>query len=98
MSKKYDLQITIFSPEGTLNQVGKYSISEAIEYAVKAVRTSNLTSVGVKGKDSVAVATEKRIQDKMIDPASVTNIHKITQQIGCVMTGRQGKISKKLTF
>ena len=23
MSKKYDLQITIFSPEGTLNQVGK---------------------------------------------------------------------------
>ena len=27
------------------------------------------------------------IQDRMIDPDSVTNIHGITPEIGCVMTG-----------
>ena len=61
MSKQHDYAITVFSPEGKLHQVGKEP-RLTLEYAIKAIRTSNLTSVGVKGKDSVAVVTEKRIK------------------------------------
>ena len=33
------------------------------------------------------------LQDKLIDPTSVTHIFKITNKIGCVMTGMVGKSS-----
>lgn len=75
----HEYQITIFSPDGKLHQ---------IEYAFKAIRSCNLTSVGVRGYDSVAVCIEKKIDDRMIDPASVTHIHRITSEIGCLVTGR----------
>ena len=68
-SKKYDYQITVFSPEGKLHQVGKdtkpqkfENLLTEIEYAFKAIRTSNLTSVGVRGKNCVALCTEKRVK------------------------------------
>jgi 20S proteasome subunit alpha 1 len=61
MSKQHDYAITVFSPEGKLHQVGK-KLKLILEYAIKAIRTSNLTSIGVKGKDSVVVVTEKRIK------------------------------------
>ena len=47
------------------------------EYAFKAVKSSGITSIGVRGKDSVIVVTQKKVPDKLIDPTSVTHMFKV---------------------
>ncbi|KAG7013980.1 Proteasome subunit alpha type-6 [Cucurbita argyrosperma subsp. argyrosperma] len=74
----YDRHITIFSPEGRLFQV---------EYAFKAVKSAGITSIGVKGKDSVCVVTQKKVPDKLLDQTSVTHLFSITKYLGLLATG-----------
>ncbi|PIA43115.1 hypothetical protein AQUCO_02000512v1 [Aquilegia coerulea] len=79
----YDRHITIFSPEGRLYQVGfKFT-----EYAFKAVKASGITSIAVRGKDSVCVVTQKKVPDKLLDQSSVTHIFPITKSLGLLATG-----------
>jgi hypothetical protein len=53
----YGFSLTTFSPSGKLVQ---------IEYALNAV-AAGATSIGIKGRDGVVLATEKKIQSHLVD-------------------------------
>merc|ERR1711904_409621 len=80
-SAGYDRHITIFSPEGKLFQV---------EYAFKAIKHTKRTCVAVRGTDSVVVVTQHSVPEKFIDGSSVSNQYKISDYIGCAITGSPG--------
>ncbi|KAH9875737.1 hypothetical protein IAQ61_003201, partial [Plenodomus lingam] len=56
-------------------------------YAFKAITAANITSLGVRGKDCAVVISQKKVPDKLIDPASVSHIFRLSPSVGCVMTG-----------
>lgn len=75
----WDKYIAVFSPEGLLYQV---------EYAFQAVKFPGLTTVAVRGKDSVFVLTQHKIADRLMKSESITSTFAISETIGCVVTGR----------
>lgn len=58
-----------------------------MEYAFKAVKAANVTSIGVRGRDSACVVTQKKVQDRLVDPSSVTSMFRISRSIGMLATG-----------
>jgi 20S proteasome alpha/beta subunit len=83
----YDRMLTVFSPDGRLYQV---------EYAFKAINTSGLTAIAIRGRDCSVVCTQRKIPDKLLDPSTVTHIFKLTAEIGCIMTGRIGEFKARI--
>ena len=77
-SAGFDRHITIFSPEGRVYQV---------EYAFKAVNSTNITAIGVKGIDSAVIAVQKRVPDRLVISDSVTSLYQLTPTIACAMIG-----------
>jgi len=73
----YSFSLTTFSPSGKLVQ---------IEYALNAV-ASGSTSLGVKAKNGVVIATEKKLPTCLIDETSVQKIALITENIAVVYAG-----------
>lgn len=71
----YDRAITVFSPDGRLFQV---------EYAREAVKRGT-TSVGVKCKDGIVLAVDKRVTSKLVESDSVEKIYQIDEHI-CAAT------------
>ena len=73
----YSFSLTTFSPSGKLVQ---------IEYALAAVN-SGTTSLGVKAKNGVVIATEKKLPSILIDEKSVQKIVMLTENIAMVYSG-----------
>ena len=74
----YDRHITIFSPEGRLFQV---------EYAFKATNQTNLNSIAVRGNSCTVVVNQKKVPDKLLDPATVTYLFPISRTVGMLANG-----------
>ena len=67
----YDRTATMFSPEGHLLQV---------EYAEKTVRLGS-SSIGMVCSDGVFLIADKRVEDKLIVPASANKIYEIDSNL-----------------
>ena len=84
MSSRYDSRTTTFSPEGRLYQV---------EYAVEAISHAG-TAIGVLTSEGIVLATEKRMQNTLLDVESVQDknisgdkVFKVAEHIGCAVAG-----------
>jgi len=74
---EYDRGVNTFSPEGRLFQV---------EYAIEAIKLGS-TAIGIRTKEGVILAVEKRITSPLIDPTSIEKILEIDTHMGCAMSG-----------
>mmetsp|Transcript_9090 Transcript_9090/g.34297 ORF Transcript_9090/g.34297 Transcript_9090/m.34297 type:complete len:221 (+) Transcript_9090:258-920(+) len=55
---------------------------------MKSANSTGLTTIAIRGEDSVAFVTQKKVPDRLIDPTSVSNVFPITPTVGVVVTGQ----------
>jgi len=54
---------------------------------MKAATSGGNTAIAVRGKDSAAFITQKKIPDRLIDATSISSIYRISDSIGCLLIG-----------
>ncbi|CBZ51584.1 hypothetical protein NCLIV_013780 [Neospora caninum Liverpool] len=74
---EYSFSLTTFSPSGKLVQ---------IEYALNRVQ-QGAPALGIKAKNGVVIAAEKKLTTPLIEEASVRKVEHFTPNIGCVCAG-----------
>jgi len=74
---EYDRGVNTFSPEGRLFQV---------EYAIEAIKLGS-TAIGIATSEGVILASEKRVESKLLEASSIEKIFEIDQHVGCAMSG-----------
>ncbi|KAJ3219783.1 Proteasome subunit alpha type-2 [Dinochytrium kinnereticum] len=77
MGDRYSFSLTTFSPTGKLVQ---------IEYALNAVG-QGVTSIGIKARNGVVIATEKKTTSPLIDSDTVDKVSMVCRNIGMVYSG-----------
>lgn len=76
-SERYSFSLTTFSPSGKLVQ---------IEYALAAV-SNGAPSIGIKCKQGVVLASEKKQKSMLVDVHSLMKIEPITSHVGITYSG-----------
>ncbi|CAG9464109.1 unnamed protein product [Pedinophyceae sp. YPF-701] len=74
---EYDRGVNTFSPEGRIFQV---------EYAIEAIKLGS-TAIGIRTKEGVVLAVEKRITSPLLEPKSIDKVVEIDAHIGAAMSG-----------
>jgi len=74
---RYSFSLTTFSPSGELLQ---------IKHALAAI-SSGATSLGIKARDGVVLATEKKLPNALVDASTVKKIVTLTDDIGVTYSG-----------
>uniref|UniRef100_K3WYZ3 Proteasome subunit alpha type n=1 Tax=Globisporangium ultimum (strain ATCC 200006 / CBS 805.95 / DAOM BR144) TaxID=431595 RepID=K3WYZ3_GLOUD len=74
---EYDRGVNTFSPEGRIFQV---------EYAIEAIKMGT-TAIGIRTKEGVVLAVEKRLTSPLLEPGSIEKIMEIDRHVGAAMSG-----------
>ncbi len=85
----FDKALKVFSQDGRIYQ---------LEFAFKAINQFGMTSIAVRGEDSVVVCCQRKVPDKLIVPESVSNIFNIGICIGCIVVGNMNDARSLVTW
>jgi len=77
MDNRHSFSLTTFSSTGKLGQ---------FEFALQAVE-SGKPALGIKCRDGVVIATEKKFQTSLVDETTVKKVESISSSIGSVYAG-----------
>jgi 20S proteasome subunit alpha 3 len=78
MSRRYDSQTTIFSPEGSYNfNTGRLF---QVEYALEAISHAGM-ALGIQTTSGIVLAAEKKTTSKLLESVSREKIYKLNELI-----------------